>query len=117
MTREEQIREVAEEYSAYKDSVDEEEFYNSTELEAFMDGAKWADNHPAKKQVSTIDAWVARDKRFLWLSAEKPYKYKDEWWVKFMYYLDYNDFPSVTFENSPKKVKITIELEEDNEKL
>lgn len=51
MTREEQIREVAEEYSAYKDSVDEEEFYNSTELEAFMDGAKWADNHPAKKQL------------------------------------------------------------------
>lgn len=44
--REEEIREAAEIYSAYVDATDEEDLYNSTELEAFEDGAKWADNHP-----------------------------------------------------------------------
>lgn len=32
---------------------------------------------------------------------------------KGMYYLDETSFPSVTFENSPKKVKVTIELEDE----
>ena len=44
MTREEEIQEAAEEYSAYIDSTDEER-YNSTKFEAFKDGAKWADEH------------------------------------------------------------------------
>lgn len=48
MTREEEIREAAEEYSAYIDGTDEER-YNSTELEAFKAGAEWADDTSAKK--------------------------------------------------------------------
>lgn len=46
MTREEEIQEAAEIYSAYIDATDEEDLYNSTEFEAFKDGAKWADKHP-----------------------------------------------------------------------
>lgn len=38
MTREEEIREAAEIYSAYVDATDEEDLYNSTELDAFKDG-------------------------------------------------------------------------------
>ena len=48
MTREEEIQEAAEVYSAYIDSTGEEYSirYNSIELEAFKDGAEYADKHP-----------------------------------------------------------------------
>lgn len=121
MTREEEIRDAAEIYSAYVDATDEEDLYNSTELEAFEDGAKWADGHPAKKQAVTIEAWVARDKDGkLYAYKRPPYKNLD----KGKYYpsgnLDddgivleeFDAFPSVTFENSPKKVKVTIEMDD-----
>ena len=44
MTREEEIKEAAIEYSLYTDGNGEE--YNSTEFEAFREGAEWADKHP-----------------------------------------------------------------------
>ena len=118
MTRDEEIREAAEIYSAYVDATDEEDLYNSTELEAFEDGAKWADRHPAKKQAVTIEAWVARDKNMdLFLYLDKPHKIRNEWvpnkingtFLEF----DCTSFQEVTFENSPKKVKVTIEMEEE----
>ena len=43
MTREEEIQIAAEEYSAYIDATDEDR-YNSTELEAFKEGAEWRIN-------------------------------------------------------------------------
>lgn len=52
MTREEQIKEAAEDYSAYRDATDEEDLYNSTELEAFKEGAEWADNHPKSPWIN-----------------------------------------------------------------
>lgn len=190
MTREEEIQIAAEEYSAYIDSTDEER-YNSTEFEAFKDGAKWTDEHlywhnvaenpakqgvylvrvevdvygttipckftkyelapyaeyqgvmkwhtlgffypnsrithwmeipavehPAKKQAVTIDAWVARDKNMdLFLYTNKPHKFKNEYipnkingtFLEF----DCTSFQEITFENSPKKVKVTIDLENE----
>lgn len=113
MTREEEIQIAAEEYSAYIDATDEDR-YNSTELEAFKDGAEWADAHPAKKQAVTIEAWVARDKNeLISLYKEKPRKSGDFYVGGFWALLREEDFPSVTFENSPKKVKVTIELENE----
>lgn len=44
MTREEERKKAAEEYSAYIDSTGEER-YNSTEFEAFIAGAEYADKH------------------------------------------------------------------------
>lgn len=125
MTREEQIKEAAEDYSAYRDATDEEDLYNSTELEAFKEGAEWADTHPAKKQAVTIDAWVAREGcGELHLYENKPNRYGYDSFVvskgasiglgAFTAGLFSSvNFPSVTFENSPKKAKITIELEEE----
>lgn len=55
MTREEEIKEAAEIYSFCVDATDEEDIYNSTELEAFKDGAEWTDAHPTKKQLISIE--------------------------------------------------------------
>lgn len=46
MIKREEIREAAKIYSAYVDATDEEDLYNSIELEAFKDGAACADAHP-----------------------------------------------------------------------
>lgn len=121
MTREEEIRDAAEIYSAYVDATDEEDLYNSTELEAFEDGAKWADRHPAKKQAVTIEAWVARNKHIdvdsntdLVLGKERPTFCHDMWCNMEEYYpLPKDALPEVTFENSPKKVKVTIDMEDE----
>lgn len=123
MTREEEIREAAEEYSAYIDGTDEER-YNSTELEAFKAGAEWADKHLAgttdkRSMASSNEVWLARseDGRCrLHLGAE-PYKSGAGYFCgspEFIVNYD-NLFPSVTYENSPKKAKLTIivELEEE----
>lgn len=75
MKREDEIQDAAEIYSFCVDATDEEDLYNSTELDAFKDGAKWADANPAKKQTVTIDAWVARRKEgSVSLYKEKPSK-------------------------------------------
>lgn len=74
------------------------------------------------KQTVTIDAWVARDKDGkLYAYKRPPYKNVDRGKyypsVDSGYYgialKELDTFPSVTFENSPKKVKVTIELEEE----
>ena len=79
--------------------------------------------HPAKKQTVTIDAWVARDSRKdigkntdLFFGKEYPIlnKMVGTWCgMEEFYPLPQDALPSVTFENSPKKVKVTIELEEE----
>lgn len=71
-------------------------------------------NNSAKKQTVTIDAWVARDdNNLISLYEEKPSKKVSFYVGRFWALLREEDFPSVTFENSPKKVKVTIELEEE----
>lgn len=65
------------------------------------------------KQTVTIDAWVARDKNGnLGLHIVKPTK-EDNSFVEFALLNMKNEYPEVTFENSPKKVKVTIELEDE----
>lgn len=114
MTREEEIQYAAEIYSFCVDATNDEDLYNSTELEAFKDGAEWADSHPVKKHAVTINAWVARDENeLISLYKEKPSKSGDFYVGGFCALLHEEDFPKVTFENSPKKVKVTIELEEE----
>lgn len=113
MTREEEIKTAAEEYANGSPNA-------TLRHKAFIDGAKYADKHPAKKQAVT-DAWVARNKHVaadsntdLVLGKERPTLYNDTWCSMEEYYpLPQDALPSVTFENSPKKVKVTIELEED----
>ena len=62
-----------------------------------------------------MELWIARDKKgFLGLYKEKPTWRKSfvkiEDWNDgcFMGYLDIIEFPEVTFENSPQKVKIEL---------
>lgn len=74
---------------------------------------KAADKHPAKKQSTTIDAWVARDiNKVIVLHKVEPKCWEGFYLGSLMAILDKNDFPEITFENSPKKVKVTIELDE-----
>lgn len=80
----------------------------------FKAGVEYADRHPAKRQTATIDAWVARDKDGrIFIYENKPYREEDLWDGSYYIELPKNDFQEVTFENSPKKVKVTIELEEE----
>lgn len=75
----------------------------------------------AKKQTVTIEAWVARNKPVaagsnadLVLGKERPTLCHDMWCNMEEYYpLPQDALPSITFENSPKKVKVTIEMEEE----
>lgn len=114
MTREEEIQKAAEEYATGSPQA-------TLRYKAFKDGAKYADEHPAKKQTVTIDAWVARNKHIdadsntdLVLGKERPTLYNYTWCSMEEYYpLPQDALPSVTFENSPKKVRVTIELEEE----
>lgn len=121
MTREQEIKEAAEEYSAYIDGTDEER-YNSTELEAFKAGAEWADDTSAKNtdkrhRASSNEVWLARNEDGscrLHLGKE-PKKSGAGYFYGSPELIDYDNlFPSVTYENSPKKAKLTIivELEE-----
>lgn len=104
MTREEKIKEAAMDYASYLDGTVQE--YDKSLFEAFKDGAEWADKHPAKNQTVTILGCLYRySDGTLSLFRENP--------SDFMTNLNENDFPSVTHQNSPKKVKVTIELEEE----
>lgn len=126
MTREEEkrrreIQEAAEDYSAYIDGTDEER-YNSTELEAFKAGAEWADDTSAKSTdkksvASSNEVWLARseDGRCRLHLGTEPKKTGAGYFCGSHELIDYDNlFPSVTYENSPKKAKLTIivELEE-----
>lgn len=107
MKREEEKQIAAEEYATGSPNA-------TLRHKAFTDGAKYADRHPAKKQTATIDAWVAMDKnKIIALHRVKPKCWEGFYLGSVMAILDKNDFPEVTFENSPKKVKVTIELEEE----
>lgn len=79
---------------------------------AFKSGYELADNDTKSKQSVTIEAWVARDKNgFLAMHDTEPEMFLAEWISSHYIGLRLEDFPSVTWENSPKKVKVTIELE------
>lgn len=58
----------------------------------------------------TYYAWVARDKRgTLWMFTNKPRRFK--WfgeWSKCLASLNPEDFPDITWENSPQKVEFVI---------
>lgn len=91
MTREEEIKIAAEEY---------------------------ATGSPAKKQTVTIDAWVARDKcGDLSIWNKQPYRNLIDtcnYWERVdgdSITLPNNTFQTITWENSPKKVKVIIEME------
>lgn len=121
MTREEEIQKAAEEH--INNCLNRDVVERLLALSDFYAGAKWADEHPAKKQTVTIDAWVARDSRKdigkntdLFFGKEYPIlnKMVGTWGgMEEFYPLPQDALPSVTFENSPKKVKVTIELEEE----
>lgn len=80
-------------------------------------------NSLAKRQTATIEAWVARDNHKdigkntdLFFTKEYPIlnKMVGTWGgMEVFYPLPQDALPSVTFENSPKKVKVTIELEDE----
>lgn len=71
------------------------------------------------KQTETIEAWVARDRNGeLYYFHEKPLRAIDMGFFMDRNCGDSNEmpshlFPSIAFGNSPKKVKVTIELEEE----
>lgn len=106
MTREEEIQKAATE-SCSK--------YNMPYgVPSFIEGAEWADAHPAKKQAVTIDAWVARDfNNILGIYGKQPRRGCASYCGDFKCLIDEKLFPSITFQNSPKKVKVTIELEDE----
>ena len=58
-----------------------------------------------------MELWVARNfDNSLWLSGKEPFHY-GRWWTSkddFMVELYCEDFPEVTFENSPQKVKVEL---------
>jgi len=133
MTREEEIQKEAIEtrcaiatslsgdnYSSIDDLpfVEGKISYDELVEKAFIRGAEWSDRHPAKKPTAIIYAWVARDRDTnLYVYDKKPYKFINEWlpdetgctFLK----VDCTLFQEVTFKNSPKKVKVTIELEDE----
>ena len=112
--REREIQEAADKHS---NELPKQDAIRLLALINFYAGAKWADRHYAKKLSEPQDAWLARDKSGeLIVHAEKPERGNcgEEWDSnKGMITLDDTLFPSVTWENSPKKVKVTIELEEE----
>lgn len=114
MTREEEIMKEAEDHANKLPNID---VIKAFMLSSFYLGARWADEHPAKKQAVITNAWVARDESGeLIAHAEKQERDNcgKEWDSnKGMITLDDTLFPSVTWENSPKKVRVTIELEEE----
>lgn len=88
--------------------------YDEIVENTFIKGAEWADSCPVKpesKQTMTIEAWVARDfDGVLSLYKEEPHREPYDFVGGFIMLFREDNFPSVTWENSPKKVKVTIEL-------
>lgn len=114
MTREAKLERTAEKYAEGNPNA-------ILMYRAFKDGAEWADNHPAKKQAVTIDAWAVRDWTGLYLSDIKPQLKRSYPGLNNLGYLffitdDEKCFPSikdtVNF-GEPRKVKVTIELEDE----
>lgn len=114
MTRENKIERTAEKYA--EGSPNAILIYR-----AFKDGVRYADKHPAKKQVVTIDAWVARNWTGLYLYEIIPKSknsYRSEY--DFVNHIRIGNCKNI-FKNikdideggKPQKVKVTIELEEE----
>lgn len=55
MTRKNQIFEAGQQYL---DSMDEFQRYHTYSREAFIDGAKWADEHPNTEDIETVLAYT-----------------------------------------------------------
>lgn len=119
MTREEEIQEA---WYRYKFPVPIHPCPSKEFIAGFNAGEKFADRHPAKKQTVTIDAWVARDNHVnnisntdLFLSRIHPLRniYHEIWTALGAIPLPQDIFSDITWENSPKKIKVTIELEEE----
>lgn len=94
--------------------------YDGLVEEAFIKGAEWADAYFAKKQIITMDAWVARDKcGDLSIWNKQPYRNLIDtcnYWERVdgdSITLPNNTFQTITWENLPRKVKVTIELEDE----
>lgn len=127
MTREEEIQKASREYSddslartcAYTDRTYEcrrtLRLFNTSQIEqAFEDGVEWADKHTAKKQTATIEAWICKDKNnSLKICNEKPYRNMVlECWSSGVSSITIPKemFPNITWDTTPKKVKVIIEL-------
>lgn len=114
MTREDEIERIATQYAA--GSIAVIPIYT-----AFKNGVRYADKHPVKKQTVTIDAWVARDWTGLYLSDIKPrlkrsYPELDNIGPLFFISKNKEIFPTIkdiADFGEPRKVKVTIELEEE----
>ena len=53
--------------------------------------------------------WLCRDKDdTLWLAFDKPEKNGLSWWFHEGQCMDTQDFPEVTFENSPMEVELKL---------
>lgn len=116
MTREEEIQKAAIEYDNRFTKVDFS--YNAVRRSAFINGAKYADKHPAKKQkhTETIEAYMARDTGNLALYERIPTKMGYFYVGGFWTILPDDLFPNITCESGLKKVKVIIELDETDEK-
>lgn len=61
-----------------------------------------------------MNFWIARDKNgFIGLYRIKPTwvrvnRFREDWDGEFIGLLDNNDFPEITFENSPKEVEFKL---------
>lgn len=59
-----------------------------------------------------MEFWIAREHSGLWMYLEKPTKYEDTFGCSSangeVYELDSDLFPEITFENSPRKIKIEL---------
>lgn len=49
----------------YLDSMDEFQRYHTYPREAFIDGAKWADEHPNTENIETVLAYTCKGLRWL----------------------------------------------------
>lgn len=74
MTRNEQICKAGQEY---RDSMDEFQRYHTYPREAFIDGAKWADEHPNPEMVNK-QKFIAKVKRWLELETDWNMEYDEE---------------------------------------
>lgn len=63
------------------------------------------------QEESVLDLWIARDKDYEYLNLF--YGKPSQLWVHFcgdiLKRLDYETFPEITWDNSPVKLKVTIE--------
>jgi hypothetical protein len=74
MTRKNQICEAGQQYL---DSMDEFQRYHTYPREAFIDGAKWADEHPNPAMINKQE-FIAKVKRWLELETDWNMEYDEE---------------------------------------